>query len=140
MPQAQWQAAAGGRYWIDVALAGHPLRVMIDLGLVDSQHRVGFEIDPALYDALEQAGHFSHSLKRSRRDASGQLGVLYTGQLTARLVCPVTRQEIGPTVSLYVERGAAGVPDRVGVVFFHGLTGCRVDWDLDRRTWRIDCP
>jgi hypothetical protein len=140
MPQAQWQAAVDGRYWIDVALAGQHLRIMIDLGLVDPLHQVGFEIDPALYDALNQAGHFSRFHQRSRRDASGQLSWFDTGQITARLVCPVTRQGIGPTVSLFAARGAPGVPARVGVVFFHLLTGSRVDWDLDQRTWCIDCP
>jgi hypothetical protein len=140
MPQAQWHSAADGRYWVDVALAGRNLRVMIDLGLVDPLHRVGFEIDPGLYDALNQAGHFSRFDRRSRRDASGRLSWFDTGRLTAQLVCPVTGQGIGPAVPLFVARGAAGLPDRVGVVFFHGLSGCRVAWDLDQRTWCVDCP
>jgi hypothetical protein len=35
---------------------------------------------------------------------------------------------------------AVWVPDRVGVVLFHHLTGCRVDWNLGQRIWCIDCP
>jgi hypothetical protein len=43
-------------------------------------------------------------------------------------------------VYLYALRGAPGVPSRVGVEFFHHLTGCRVIWDLDRRNWGVEYP
>jgi hypothetical protein len=140
MPQAQWQSAADGRYWIDVALSGRNLQVMIDLGLVDPFHRVAFEIDPALYDAMRRAGDFSRFEQRSRRDASGRLSPFETGRVMAQLVCPLTRQRIGPAVTVFVARGVPGVPNRVGVAFFHRLTGCHVNWDLDQQTWVIDCP
>jgi len=48
MDDVSWQAAADGRYWIDVNIAAQPVRVMIDLGLVDPAHAVGFEVDPLL--------------------------------------------------------------------------------------------
>ncbi len=140
MPQAVWQADAGGRYWIDVALAGRQLRVMIDLGLVDPLHQVAFEIDPALYDALNRAGALSQFVQRSRRDASGRLSAYDAGRLTAQLFEPLTRQRIGPQVSVFAARGVAGVPGRVGVVFFHRLTGCRALWTFDQQLWTIDCP
>jgi hypothetical protein len=41
---------------------------------------------------------------------------------------------------LHALRGAPGVPDRVGVVFFHRLHGCRVLWELDSRTWCVEYP
>ncbi len=122
MPQARWQAAPDGRYWIDLALAGRDLRVMIDLGLIDSLHKVAFEIDPVLYDALKQASALSQFVQRSRRDASGQLAAYDTGLLTAQVVEPITRQRIGPPVSVHAARTVARLPNRVGVVFFHRLT------------------
>ncbi|SRR5579884_2047050 len=140
MPQAQWQAAADGRYWIDVALAGRDLRVMIDLGLIDPLHRVAFEIDPVFYDALAQAGALSQFARRSRRDASGRLAWYDTALLTAQVIEPVTRQRIGPRVSAFAARGIAGLPNRVGIVFFHRLMGCRAVWAFDQQTWTIDCP
>jgi hypothetical protein len=140
MPQAQWPFAPDGRYWIDVALAGHGLRVMIDLGLVDPLDRVAFEIDPSLFDALERAGDFSDIERRTRRDASGRLTGFHTGLVAIQLLDPISRQPIGPAVRLYAGRGTSGVPNRVGVVFFHHLVGCQVNWDLDQRTWRIDYP
>jgi hypothetical protein len=140
MPQARWQAALDGRYWLDVALAGRNVRVMIDLGLIDPLHQVAFEIDPVFYDALKQAGALSQFVQRSRRDASGQLSVYDTGLLTAQLVEPITQQKIGPPVSVYAARTVARLPNRVGVEFFHRLVGCRVVWDLDQQSWTIDCP
>jgi hypothetical protein len=41
---------------------------------------------------------------------------------------------------VYVIRGKPGVPDRVGVVFFHRLKGCRVLWDLDAQSWCVEYP
>jgi len=41
---------------------------------------------------------------------------------------------------LHVCRGVEGVPNRVGVVFFHRLAGCRVHWELDSRNWRVEVP
>jgi hypothetical protein len=98
MPQAQWPSAVDGRYWIDVVLAGHDVRAMIDLGLIDPLHQVAFELDPVLYDALHQAGVLSQFAKRTRRDASGQLSQYNTGRVTAQLLEPLTRQPIGPQV------------------------------------------
>lgn len=46
MADVSWQAAADGRYWIDVIIGEQPVQVMIDLGLVDPAHVVGFELDP----------------------------------------------------------------------------------------------
>jgi hypothetical protein len=140
MADVSWQAAPDGRYWIDVALGGHVARVMIDLGLVDPLQAVGFELDPSLYDHLKQAGLLSRFQYRFRRDANAKISGSESGHIDAQLVDPSTKQRIGPVVSLHVCRGVAGVPSRVGVVFFHQLIGCRVVWVLDSRTWRIECP
>jgi hypothetical protein len=140
MPQAQWQAGSDGRYWIGLDLAGRDARVVIDLGLTDVANRVGFEIDPVLYDSLDRAGALSHCVRRVKRDASGQRSVYDTGLLTARLIEPLTRQRIGSQISAFAGRGVAGLPNYVGVVFFHRLAGCRGAWEFDQRTWTIDCP
>jgi hypothetical protein len=140
MPQARWQAAADGRYWVYVALGRQELAVMVDLGLVDPTDRVGFEVEPGIYNALKQGGQLSRFTRRSRRDASGQIAWFDTGVATAQLIDPVSRQRMGPVVSVWVACGAAGVPSRVGVVFFHHLTKCEVLWELDQRTWEIRCP
>ena len=66
---ACWQAAADGRYWIDVMVGNMDLRAMIDLGMVDPLHQIGFEIEPSIYDQLKQAGQLSGYRTRSRRDA-----------------------------------------------------------------------
>jgi len=140
MRNLSWQAAADGRYWIDVAIGERPVRVMIDLGLIDPRHAVGFELDPEVYDQLKNAGLMGRFQYRFRRDANGRITGSETGQLSARLIDPRTKQAVGPLARLYVCRGATGVPSRVGVVFFHRLAGCRVDWALDSRTWSINCP
>ena len=38
---------------------------------------------------------------------------------------------------IHVARGVAGVPSRVGLAFFHKLSGCRVVWDCPAKTWSI---
>ena len=140
MPQAQWKSAADGSYWIDVDIAGRNVRLMIDLGLVDSLQQVAFEIDPLLFDSLDQTGALSQLVKRTRRDASGRLTRYSAGQVTAQLIEPLSRQRIGPQVSVFAGRGDAGVPNRVGVLFFHHLIGCRAIWDFDQQIWTIDYP
>jgi hypothetical protein len=140
MQQACWKAATDNRYWIDVLLGQQPLSVMVDVGLVDAQGRVGFEVDPAVYDHLKGTGHLSAFRQRTRRDASGRLATSETGRTAAQLRSPRTALPIGPQVQVYLSRGDAGVPSRVGVVFFHVLRGCRVIWDLDQRLWCIEWP
>jgi hypothetical protein len=63
-----------------------------------------------------------------------------SGETNAQLIDPITRQPVGNPVVTWVLRGTKGVISRVGVVFFHHLTGCRVDWDLDTRNWCIEYP
>lgn len=140
MAEACWAATTDGRYWIDVHIAGQPIRVMIDLGLVDPVDAVGFEVDPDFYDQLKHAGVLSRFQVRFRRDASGQITRSESGRTNAQLLDPITRRGIGPLTQLPVCRGAPNVPSRVGVVFFHRLTGCNVDWRLDGRTWCVKCP
>lgn len=140
MAQVSWKGTADGRYQIDVALGGLEVPLMIDLGLIDPGDQVGFSIEPGLYDQLKQAGAFGLLRTYSRIDASGQISQTESGLVSSQLICPTTRQRVGPRVQLYVLRGKPGVPDRVGVVFFHRLAGCRVLWDLDTRTWCIDYP
>jgi hypothetical protein len=126
MPQACWQAAADGPYWIDIALESQDFRLLIDLGLIDAHNRVGFSIDPTLYDHLNQSGQFVGHLLHSRLDANGRISLTESGSLDAQLIHPVSRQRIGPVVHLHVFRGASGVPNRVGLAFFHNLVGCKV--------------
>jgi hypothetical protein len=66
MPQARWQARSDGLYWIDVALAGRPFSLMVDLGLVDINDRVGFSIEPAIYAQLKKAKKLTHFLQQTK--------------------------------------------------------------------------
>jgi len=140
MAQACWSAAPDSRYWIDVALGTHDLRVMIDLGLVDPLHLVGFEVDPVSYHQIKQAGQFARFNRRSRRDASGRLSWAESGLTTAQVICPTARQRVGLTVRVYVSCGAPGVPNRGGMAFFYCLSRCRVLWELDQQRWCIEYP
>lgn len=140
MSELSWQAAADGRYWIDVTIGGRPVRVMIDLGLVDPSYRVGFELEPAFYDDLKLSGLLSRFQFRFRRDANGEITRSESGLAVAQLVNPNTMQVVGPALELHVCRGAADIPSRVGVVFFHRLAGFTVHWDLGSRTWRMYYP
>lgn len=140
MTQLSWNAAVDGRYWISAAIGGRPVPVMIDLGLVDPSQAVGFEIEPVLYEQLKRAGRLSMFQIRFRRDASSNITSSESGFTTAQLLDPLTKQGVGPIVQLHVCRGVPGIPNRVGVVFFHRLIGCSVAWLLDNRTWQIECP
>jgi hypothetical protein len=140
MPRATWQAASDGAYWIDVAVGSRELTALIDLGLIDSTERVGVSVQPAVFDQMRQAGEFTDFFDSFRLDASGGVTRKQNGQATAQLICPITRQRIGPSVTLYVARGAPAIPDRVGIVFFHFLAACHVFWHLDQRLWCIDYP
>ncbi len=137
MAELSWRAAADGRYWIDVSVGGEVTRVMVDLGLVDPSHAVGFELEPDLYDRLKQSGRLSRFQLRYRRDANGGITRSESGLTTVQLVDPTTGLCRGAEVRVHVCRGAESVPSRVGVVFFHRLTGCQVRWNLDDRTWQI---
>jgi hypothetical protein len=140
MPLLQWSASPDGRYWIDVLVSGYALRVMVDLGLVDPLDRVGFELDPSAYQRLKQSGSLTRFDRRARRDASGRLSWSESGLGSAQLLDPISKKADGPAVRLSVSCGSPGVPSRVGLVFFHRLTGCRVLWDLDYKIWAIECP
>src|SRR5258708_1764010 len=140
MPSASWHANAHNEYWIDVLLGGQPMQVLIDTGLIDRHGVVGFSIDASDYDRISQAGGFRAFKIHRRLMANGQIGTTESGSLDAQLISPQTQQPVGPVVDVYVYRGALGVPDRVGLAFFHHLKGCKVSWDLDQRLWQIDCP
>jgi hypothetical protein len=47
---------------------------------------------------------------------------------------------VGPLVRVRVGRGMPNVVSRVGVEFFHRLTGCSVNWDLDAKNWCVTYP
>jgi hypothetical protein len=139
MADLSWQAAADGRYWMDVAIGSRPVRVMIDLGLVDPAQRVGFELEPALYDELKRSRQLSRFEFRFRRDANGEITRSESGLVHSQLIDPQLSRVVGPLTNLYVCRGSPGIPNRVGVVFFHCLVGSIVYWDLSARTWRVQC-
>ena len=69
MPQASWQAAPDGAYWIDVAVGSHELLALIDLGMIDRTERVGGSVEPALFDQIRQAGEFTDFFDDFREDA-----------------------------------------------------------------------
>jgi len=140
MPRLSWQARSDGLYWIDVALGSRHLSLMMDLGLVDPNDRVAFSLEPAIFNHLRKTRELTQLVHQTHRDASGTYSSTKSGQLTAQLISPITRLPVGPAVRLHVMRGSVGVPNRVGVVFFHHLKGCKVNWDLDNRTWSIDYP
>lgn len=140
MGQACWQAATDGRYHIDVVIGNYNLQVMVDSGLVDRLDLVGFEVESFIYDRLNQAGFLTQKRDRLSRNASGQYISAESGLARAQLLDPVLGQPVGPIVQLYVSRGQRGLPNRVGVVFFHRLKGCRILWDLDNRTWCVEYP
>ena len=140
MPYVSWTANPGLEYWIDVQLAGQPFTVLIDTGLIDRLGEVGFSINASDYDAIKNVGGFRKHQIHPRLTADGSFLITESGSLEAQLVSPQTQSPVGPVVHIYVYRGIPGVPDRVGLAFFHQLKGCKVLWDLDQRTWRIDCP
>jgi len=140
MAQVCWTANPRGEYWIDVRLGSHPLQVLIDSGLIDSRGQVGFSIDASLYDRIKRAGEFHSYQTHTRLNADGLISLTESGSLDAQLICPLTRALVGPAVHVYVFRGVPGVPDRVGLAFFHLLKGCKVLWDLDQRSWCIEYP
>jgi hypothetical protein len=140
MPHVSWTADPDGRYWIDVQLAGQPFTVLVDSGLIDRVGEVGFSIESSDYDAIKKAGGFRQHQIQPRMTADGKISFTESGSLDAQLFCPQTQSPVGPIVHLYAYRGAPGVPDRVGVAFFHLLKGCKVLWDLDLRFWQIEYP
>jgi hypothetical protein len=140
MTRACWVAAADGCYWIDIALGTKPGRFMLDTGLTDKAGQVAFDLHAAVYDTLEQSGQLLAAGYSQRRDASGRRVRLPIGFVVGRLIEPTSGTPIGPPVRCVAVRDFASVPSRVGVVFFHHLTGCRADWDFDNRQWCIDCP
>lgn len=140
MSSACWTTAADGRYWIDIELGGRDVSLMLDTGIVDPLGQVGFEVDSGLYDALKRGKRLSNFAGRSRRDSSGRYVPSEIGWCDARLIDPGSRRRVGPVVRLAVYRGVVGVPSRVGLLFFHHLTGCRVVWDLDARLWCVEYP
>jgi hypothetical protein len=140
MTRACWSATSDGRYLVDIALGTMPYRLMLDTGLVDPTGQVGFEIDPASFDVLEQSGQLLRAGRRPRSDSSGRTVWLKVGFVAAQLFDPSSGSPIGPAVRCLAVRNFPGVVSRVGVVFFHRLTGCRVEWDLDARQWCVECP
>ena len=137
MATATWQPAANGRYWLDMLLESLRVPLMIDTGLVDPEQRVGIELDPPLFDQLEQSGKLSGWALRVRKDAVGRSMPLSCAAVAASLAIPGTSTPLGPTIHIHVARGVAGVPSRVGLAFFHKLPGCRVIWDCPARTWSV---
>lgn len=135
-----WLATARGDYVIDVVIGGLAVAAMVDSGLVDPAQLVGFELTPALFDQLQEAGLLKELATRTRRDAGGRMSVMQVGKVTAFLARPKTAEAAGPEVELFVARSHEGLPNRVGLAFFHRLVGCRVVWDCSARTWSVCLP
>jgi hypothetical protein len=113
---------------------------MIDTGLTDTAGQVAFDLHPALFDLLDQSGRLLAAGIRRRRDASGRNVRLRAAFVAAELLDPTTGVSVGPRIQCMAVRNYANAPSRVGVVFFHRLTGCRVVWELDTRTWCVEYP
>ena len=139
MTQTQWPVTADGKYVIDATVGNLELQPMIDLGLTDPAGQVGFALDPTTYDLLKRAGQLTKYRARLCRDASGRFSTIECALTTAHLIHPTTRRQVGPVVRVFVSRGVTAVPNRVGVPFFHLLTGCRIVWNLADRTWCVEC-
>lgn len=140
MTRACWTAAPDGAYWIDLAIATMPLRIVLDTGLTDPAGQIAFDLQAAAFDALDQSGQLLKAGYSRRRDASGRRVRLPIGFVAAQLIEPATGTPFSPRVRCLAVRNPAGVPSRVGIVFFHGLSRCRADWDFDNHLWCIECP
>jgi hypothetical protein len=123
MPQVSWTATPRGEYWIDVSLGGLAVQVLVDTGLLDALGEVGFSVEPLLCDSIDRPGGFQSHQTHLRLVANGQIAQTDSGSLYARLIDPQTRNPVGPVTFVFVYRGAAGVPDRVGPAFLHRLNG-----------------
>ena len=132
-----WPVTPQGHYAIDVLIGGIAVNVMIDTGLVDPSQLVGFELAPSYFDRLEQAGLLKDVSTRTRRDASGRKSLMPVGMVKTSLAIPETEIAVGPVVEVYVTRCPPGLPNRVGLSFFHKLSGCHVIWDCSAKTWSV---
>lgn len=137
MATAIWQCSVNGRYWLDVLVGGLQVSLMIDTGLVDPEQRVGMELEPQLFDQLEQSGRLTGRALRVRKDAGGHCSPLFCAAADASLATPGSSQPLGLSVRIHVARGVEGVPSRVGLAFFHKLPECRVVWDCAAKTWEM---
>ncbi len=135
-----WLATVRGDYVIDLMIGGLIASAMVDSGLVDPAQLVGFELSPALFDQLQEAGLLKELATRTRRDAGGRMSVMRVEKVSTFLVRPGTAEAAGPEVDVFVARIPEGLPSRVGLVFFHKLTGCQVVWDCSGRTWPLHIP
>ena len=138
--QLTWLATARGDYVIDVMIGGLAASTMVDSGLVDPAQLVGFELVPALFNQLQEAGLLKELATRTRRDAGGRMSVMRVGKISAFLARPNTAEAAGPEVELFVACSPEGLPSRVGLVFFHRLVDCVVVWDCSARTWTVRLP
>jgi hypothetical protein len=117
-----------------VLLGGRPFETLIDSGLIDAAGVIGFSIDALAYDSMKKAGVFSDIQFNPRMTADGKISLRECGSLDARLFNPQTQTAIGPVAHVYVYPGIPGVPDRVGLAFFHQLKGCKCSgtWTSER--------
>ena len=123
---------------LNIVWHGHYPR-FLELGRVAVMDKIGYG-----YAAMAESGFawpFSDYRMRFRCDSSGRKSALRTARVTAGLAMSNRPTELfGSMICVRVARGATGVPDRVGVAFFHCLTGCRVLWDCGARTWTMSIP
>lgn len=137
MDRISWRAAPQGVYWIDVLVGDFPMCLMVDTGLCDPRNELGIALDPTVYDRLKQERKLSRIRTRVSRDASGRHAASEVAETSAQLYDVANSRPVGPAVRLFVSRGIAKVPSRVGVPFFHHLKGCTVEWNLENQRWSI---
>lgn len=140
MPLVCWDHRADGWFVIDLLVAGQVHGCRVDTGLVDRSGDMGLELNPVFYDGCLRANRLTPMQRRERRDASGRRIVKDCGIVQAQLFDTTLGIGVGPAVKLLAMRGDSGLDSRVGVVFFHRLAGCRVDWDLSARRWCVQYP
>src|SRR5262245_38823492 len=102
MPQVCWSADVGGRYWIDILLDAHPLKFMLDLGLVGPAGQVGLVLDPTEYGLLKSSGSLTHFTTRFHNDATGHITSSESGLISASLWNLRVQRAVGPKVSTWV--------------------------------------
>jgi hypothetical protein len=138
MPSVFWSPNADGRYVIDVVLGGLLFRAMIDTGVVSRAGTIGFDLDQTDFDVLWNARRLIAPQRHRRTDVTGRQTIILSAETNAQMFDSAVRQPIGPIMRIRVCRGNPGVISRVGVGFFHRLSGCFVHWDLDRQIWLVE--
>jgi predicted aspartyl protease len=121
-------ANAFHKYWVNIRVNGHLLRVQVDTGMTQEACEVGLALTHEDFDRLSRSRESLHS-------------VAYEG---AGLSAPSTIPTMAARVSIEglddaaIETRIARIGSNiVGVCFFHRLPGFELVWDFASRTMII---